>query len=82
MPTLDRLSENGLRYTRFHTTALCAPTGMALLSGYNQHSNNMVVITKAATTFPGYTGVRPQSITPMAEVLRQNGYNNCLNTIT
>jgi arylsulfatase len=75
MPTLDRLANYGLRYTRFHTTALSAPTRMALLTGYNHHSNNMGVITEAATTFPGYTGVRPQTITPMAEVLRQNGYN-------
>ena len=75
MPTMDRLAAGGLRYNRFHTTALCAPTRTALLSGYNHHSNNMGVITEAATTFPGYTGVRPQSITPVAEVLRQNGYN-------
>jgi len=75
MPTLDRLATNGLRYNRFHTTSLCAPTRMALLTGYNHHSNNMGVITEAASTFPGYTGVRPQTITPMAEVLRQNGYN-------
>ena len=75
MPTLDRLADNGVRFNRFHTTALCAPTRMALLSGYNHHSNNMGVITEAGTTFPGYTGVRPQTITPIAEVLRQNGYN-------
>lgn len=75
MPTLDKLAKNGLRYNRFHTTSLCAPTRMALLTGHNHHSNNMGVITEAATTFPGYTGVRPQTITPMAEVLRQNGYN-------
>ncbi len=75
MPTLAGLADEGLKYTHFHTTALCAPTRMALLSGYNHHSNNMGVITEAATTFPGYTGVRPQTITPMAEVLRQNGYN-------
>ena len=75
MPTLDRLANYGLRYTRFHTTALSAPTRMALLTGYNHHSNNMGVITEGATTFPGYTGVRPQTITPVAEVLRQNGYN-------
>ncbi len=74
-PTMDRLADNGLRYNRFHTTSLCAPTRMALLSGHNHHSNNMGVITEAGTTFPGYTGVRPQTITPMAEVLRQNGYN-------
>ncbi len=74
-PTLNKLADEGLRYNRFHTTSLCAPTRMALLSGYNHHSNNMGVITETATTFPGYTGVRPQTITPMAEVLRQNGYN-------
>ncbi|MBK8488767.1 MAG: arylsulfatase [Bacteroidetes bacterium] len=75
MPSVERLGNSGLRYTRFHTTSLCAPTRMALLSGYNHHSNNMGVITELATTYPGYTGVRPQTITPMAEVLRQNGYN-------
>jgi arylsulfatase len=75
MPTLDRLASNGLKYNRFHTTALCSPTRVALLTGYNHHSNNAGSIMEAATTFPGNTGVRPQSITPMAEVLRQNGYN-------
>lgn len=75
MPTISRLADEGLRYNRFHTTALCAPTRAALLSGYNHHSANMGCITEAATTYPGYTGVRPLNITPMAEVLRQNGYN-------
>ena len=75
MPTLDKLANNGLRYNRFHTTALCAPTRVALLTGYNHHSNNMGAITELATCFPGNTAVRPQSITPVAEVLRQNGYN-------
>jgi arylsulfatase A-like enzyme len=75
MPTLDKLAQNGLRYNRFHTTALSAPTRMALLTGYNHHSNNMGCITEAGTTYPGYTGVRPESITPLAEVLRQNGFN-------
>jgi arylsulfatase A-like enzyme len=74
-PTMDKLAANGLKYNRFHTTALCSPSRVALLTGYNHHSNNMGAITEAATTFPGNTGVRPQSITPMAEVLRQNGYN-------
>jgi arylsulfatase A-like enzyme len=74
-PTMDKLAANGLKYTRFHTTALCSPTRVALLTGYNHHSNNMGCIAEAATTFPGNTGVRPQTITPMAEVLRQNGYN-------
>ena len=75
MPTLERLASNGLKYNHFHTTALCSPTRVALLTGYNHHSNNAGCIMEAATTFPGNNGVRPQSITPMAEVLRQNGYN-------
>jgi arylsulfatase A-like enzyme len=74
-PTMDKLSENGIKYNRFHTTAVCSPTRVALLTGYNHHSNNMGCVAEAATTFPGNTGVRPQTITPMAEVLRQNGYN-------
>lgn len=75
MPAFGRLANNGLRYNRFHTTALCAPTRTALLTGYNHHSNNMGVITELASTYPGYTAVRPQTITPLAEVLRQNGFN-------
>jgi arylsulfatase len=74
-PTMDNLADNGLRYNRFHTCALSSPTRVALLTGYNHHSNNMGCIGEAATTFPGNTSVRPQTITPMAEVLRQNGYN-------
>jgi arylsulfatase A-like enzyme len=74
-PTMDKLAANGLKFNRFHTTALCSPTRVALLTGYNHHSNNMGCIAECATTFPGNTSVRPQSITPMAEVLRQNGYN-------
>ena len=74
-PTMDNLAANGLKFNRFHTTALCSPTRVALLTGYNHHSNNMGSIAETATTFPGNTSVRPQSITPMAEVLRQNGYN-------
>ncbi|HSF52616.1 MAG TPA: arylsulfatase [Algoriphagus sp.] len=75
MPNMAKLAQNGLRYNRFHTTALCAPTRAALLTGYNHHSNNMGVITELASTYPGYTSVRPQSITPLAEVLRLNGFN-------
>jgi arylsulfatase A-like enzyme len=75
MPTLDRLAKNGLSYNRFHTTALCTPTRAALLTGYNPHSVNLGIITELATSYPGYTSIRPQSITPMAEVLRQNGYS-------
>lgn len=75
MPTLDRLAKNGLTYNRFHTTSLCTPTRAALLTGYNPHSVGLGIITELATTYPGYSSIRPQSVTPMAEVLRQNGYN-------
>ncbi|HTF17235.1 MAG TPA: arylsulfatase [Chryseolinea sp.] len=75
MPVLDKLASNGLSYNRFHTTALCSPTRVAILTGYNHHSNNAGSIMETATTFPGNNGVRPQSITPMAEVLRQNGFS-------
>ena len=74
-PVLDKLASEGLKYNNFNTTALCSPTRTALLTGYNHHSNNMGSIAEAATSFPGNTGVRPQTITPMAEVLRQNGYS-------
>ena len=75
MPVLDKLGKEGLSYNRFHTTALCSPTRVALLTGYNHHSNNAGSIMETATAFPGNNGIRPQSITPMAEVLRQNGYS-------
>lgn len=75
MPNLAQLSENGLRFNRFHTTAVCSPTRVALLTGYNHHSNNMGSITETGTSMPGMTSIRPQTITPMAEVLRQNGFN-------
>jgi arylsulfatase A-like enzyme len=75
MPTLEKVAATGLKYNRFHTTALCSPTRVALLTGYNHHSNNAGSIMETGTAFPGNTGVRPQSITTSAEVLRQNGYS-------
>jgi arylsulfatase A-like enzyme len=75
MPTLDRLASQGLRYNRFHTTALCSPTRVALLTGRNHHTNNAGAIMELATAFPGNTGIRPESVTPLAEILRQNGYS-------
>ena len=75
MPNLDKIAATGIKYNRFHTTSLCSPTRVALLTGYNHHSNNAGSIMETGTAFPGNTGVRPQSITPMAEVLRQNGYS-------
>ncbi len=75
MPTLERLAAAGLRYNRFHTTALCSPTRTALLTGRNHHVNKAGSIMETATAFPGNTGVRPESVTPLAEILRQNGYS-------
>ena len=75
MPTAEHLASQGLRYNRFHTTALCSPTRTALLSGRNHHMNNMGAITEAATAFPGYTGQRPNNVAPLAEMLRLNGYS-------
>ena len=74
-PTMDRLAKNGLRYTQFHTTALCSPTRAALLSGRNHHSDSTGVIMELATGFPGYNSLMPKSNGTFAEVLRQNGYN-------
>ena len=75
MPNLEKIAATGLKYNRFHTTSLCSPTRVALLTGYNHHSNNAGSIMETGTAFPGNTGVRPQSITPIAEVLRQNGFS-------
>ncbi|MGZ8094847.1 MAG: arylsulfatase [Methylosarcina sp.] len=75
MPTLDRLAADGLRYNNMHVTALCSPTRAALLTGRNHHSNNTGAVQDVATAFPGNTGVRPNSVAPLAEMLRLNGYN-------
>jgi len=75
-PTMDRVANNGLRYTRFHTTALCSPTRAALLTGRNHHSVGSGVIGEAGTGFPGYSGIIPSSAATFAEVLREYGYAN------
>src|SRR5512144_2262453 len=74
MPNADRLAKGGLRYNQFHTTALCSPTRAALLSGRNHHVCNMGSVTETATAFPGQTGQRPNSVAPLAEMLRLNGF--------
>ena len=74
-PSLDQLAKGGLRYTNFHTTALCSPTRAALKSGRNHHTVNMGFITEMATGFPGSTGQIPNSTAPLAETLRLNGYS-------
>lgn len=74
-PNLDRLAANGLRYTNFHTTALCSPSRAALLTGHNHHSNHLGVIAEAATGYPGYDGRVPKSHATVAEILKQSGYS-------
>jgi arylsulfatase len=74
MPNMEKLANNGLRYNGFHTTALCSPSRAALLTGRNHHMCNMGSITETATAFPGQTGKRPNSVAPLAEMLRLNGY--------
>jgi arylsulfatase len=74
-PTAERLAGAGLRYNRFHTTALCAPTRAALLTGRNHHTVGMGVITELATSAPGYNSVRPNTCAPLAQILQLNGYS-------
>jgi arylsulfatase len=74
-PTAERLAAGGLRYNRFHTTALCSPTRQALLTGRNHHTVGMGGITEIATSAPGYNSIRPKSCAPLAETLKLNGYS-------
>ena len=75
MPTADRLAEGGLRYTRFHVTALCSPTRQSLMTGRNHHSVGMGGTTEMATAAPGYNGFRPRSAATIAQILQGNGYS-------
>src|SRR5215467_10221066 len=74
-PTLQRLADEGLRYNRFHTTALCSPTRAALLSGRNHHSVHTGCITEMATGFPGYDSLWSKDTACIAEILGGNGYS-------
>jgi arylsulfatase A-like enzyme len=74
-PAAERLAGRGLRYNRFHTTALCAPTRQALLTGRNHHVVGMGGITEIATSAPGYNAIRPNTAAPLAETLKLNGYS-------
>ena len=74
-PTFDRLADQGLRFTQFHTTALCSPTRASLLSGRNHHNVNVGSVMEIATGFKGNQGVRPDNAKYIAETLRQNGYS-------
>src|SRR5881394_2410958 len=74
-PTAERLAAGGLKYNRFHTTALCAPTRAALLTGRNHHTVGMGVITELATSAPGYNSLRPNTCAPLPHTLTLNGYS-------
>jgi len=74
-PAAEKLAEEGLKYNRFHTTALCSPTRQALLTGRNHHSAGMGGITEIATGAPGYSSVLPNSMSPLAKTLKLNGYS-------
>ena len=74
-PTAERLAAGGLRFNRFHTTALCAPTRQALLTGRNHHSVAMGNITETATSAPGQSSLRPNTKAPLAMTLKLNGYS-------
>ena len=74
-PNAERLAANGLKYNRFHTTALCSPTRQALLTGRNHHAVGMGGITEIATSAPGYNSIRPNTCAPLAEILKLNGYS-------
>ena len=75
MPTMQRLSDNGLLYTQWHTTALCSPTRSCILTGRNHHQNGYACIAEGATGFPGSNGHIPMENAFLAEVMRQKGWN-------
>jgi arylsulfatase len=74
-PNAEKLAAGGLKFNRFHTTALCSPTRQALLTGRNHHSCGMGGITEIATGAPGYCSVLPNTMSPLAQTLKLNGYN-------
>ncbi len=74
-PNAEKLAAGGLKFNRFHTTALCSPTRQALLTGRNHHSAGMGGITEIATAAPGYNSVLPNTMSPLARTLKLNGYS-------
>jgi arylsulfatase len=73
-PTLEQVAQSGLRYTQFHTTALCSPTRASLLTGRNPHSVGFGIVAEFSTGFPGYNAIIGADTATIAETLRQNGY--------
>src|SRR5512140_3608911 len=74
-PNAEKLAAGGLKFNRFHTTALCSPTRQALLTGRNHHSAHMGGITEIASGYPGYDSVLPKTMSPLARTLKLNGYS-------
>lgn len=77
-PSLQRLAQEGLRYNRFHTSAICSPTRAALLTGRNPHAVGVGAVLNTPSAYPGYQGVLPKSAATVAEILRQNGYGTAV----
>jgi len=75
MPTLDRLADNGLAYTQWHTTALCSPTRSTFLTGRNHHVNRNAAITEGANGFPGASGRLPAECATIGQILQDNGFS-------
>jgi arylsulfatase len=75
MPALDKIAENGIIYTNWHTTALCSPTRSTLLTGRNHHLNGMAGITEVATGFPGSNGHIPNECATIGQILQDGGYS-------
>lgn len=75
MPTLQKLADNGITYSQWHTTALCSPTRSTLLTGRNHHLNGMAAITEAAAGFPGGSGRLPKQAATIGQVLQDNGWS-------
>ena len=73
-PNLDRIAHDGLRYTNFHSTALCSPTRAALITGRNHHSVGFGVIAEQATGYPGYDSFIGRESATIGEILKENGY--------
>jgi arylsulfatase A-like enzyme len=77
-PTFEKLASGGLKYNRFHTTALCAPTRQAMMTGRNHHSVGMGNITETATSAPGQSSLRPNTKAPIAMTLKLNGFSTAM----
>jgi arylsulfatase len=73
-PNLDRIAKMGLRYTNFHSTALCSPTRAALITGRNHHSVGFGVISEQSTGFPGYDSIITRDTATIGKILKDNGY--------